>query len=158
MAAGTLVVPNKAFLNMFNATGLLAANAANFKMALVTSAMAPDNSDTGNEVWADFSGSEVAAGNGYTAGGKALTNVALSMAAGVIKFTCDNVQWAAAGGSLPAWRRGVIYYVGTLNGKVNPVVGHFLGDATPADVPATTAGNNLNVNTPAAGYLNITKA
>jgi len=32
-------------------------------------------------------------------------------------------------------------------------VGHFLGDSTPADVPATTAGNTLTVTPNAAGIL-----
>lgn len=61
--------------------------------------------------------------------------------------------WTASGGSIPAWRRGVVYYLGTLNGKVNPLVGHFLGDSTPADIPATTAGNQLIVTPNASGIL-----
>jgi hypothetical protein len=138
MAAGPIIVPNKAKLNLFNATGLLAATAANFRLALVTSAWTPDNGDTGNEVWADISANEITAGNGYIAGGIALTGVALTQAAGTVKFTSSAAVWTASGGSIPAWRRGVIYYLGTLNGKVNPVLGPFLGDSTPADVPATT--------------------
>lgn len=153
MAAGAIVVPNKAKLNFFNATNLLGANTANFKLALVTSAWTPDNSDTGNEVWGDVSANEIAAGNGYTAGGIALTGVALTQAAGTVKFTSSAAQWTAAGGSIAAWRRGVVYYSGTLNGKVNPLVGHFLGDSTPADIPATTTGNTLTVTPNAAGLL-----
>lgn len=157
MASGAITVPNKAYLNVFNATNLLGANAANFKMALVTSAYTPDNSDTGHEVWADVSANEIAAGNGYTAGGIALTGVALTQASGTVKFTSAAAVWTASGGSIPAWRRGVIYYSGTLNGKVNPLVGHFLGDATPADMPATTASNTLTITPNAAGLLAATK-
>lgn len=153
MAAGAIIIPNKAKLNLLNATNLLGANAANFKLALITSGWTPDNSDTGNEVFADASGNEIAAGNGYAAGGIALTGVTLTQAGGTVKFTSNAAQWTASGGSIPAWRRGVVYYNGTLNGKVNPIVGHFLGDASPADVPATTANNTLTVTPNAAGLL-----
>lgn len=155
MAAGNIIIPNKAKLNLVNATGLLAANAANFRLALVTSAWTPDNSDTGNEVWGDVSANEIAAGNGYTAGGGALTGVALTETGGTVKFTSAAYVWTAAGGNIPAWRRGVIYYLGTLNGKVNPLLGHFLGDATPADVPATSSGNTLTFTPNAAGLLTL---
>lgn len=153
MAAGPIVVPNKAKLNLFNATNLLGANAANFKLALVTSAWAPDSSDTGNEVWGDASANEIAAGGGYTAGGVALTGVSLAQTGGTVKFTSGAAQWTATGSGIAAWRRGVIYYAGTLNGKVNPIVGHFLGDATPADIPATAAPNTLTVTPNAAGLI-----
>jgi hypothetical protein len=157
MAAGAIVVPNKAFLNFFNATNLLAANAANFKLALISSTWAPDNSDTGNEVFADASTNEIAGGGGYTAGGFALTSVSLSLSSGAIKFTSGAAQWTATGSGIPAWRRGLIYYSGTLNGKTNPIVGHFLGDSTPADIPATTAPNTLTVTPNAAGLIAATK-
>lgn len=156
MAAGAFIFPNKTKLNFFSATNLLGANSANFREALVTSAWTPDNSDTGNEVWADVSANEITAGNGYTAGGIALTSVALSQTGGVVKFTSAPAQWTATGGSIAAWRRGVIYYLGTLNGKVNPLLGHFLGDTTPADIPATTVGNTLTVTPSASGILTAT--
>lgn len=151
MAAGAFVFPDLARLNFFSATNLLAANTANFKLALVGSAWTPNNST--NEVWADVSANEIAAGNGYTAGGGTLTGVALTQTAGTVKFTSSAFVWTASGGSIPAWRRGVVYYSGTLNGKVNPIVGHFLGDSTPADVPATTDGNTLTVTPNASGIL-----
>lgn len=153
MAAGTLIIPNKAKLNIESATNLL--NPANsFKLALVTSAWTPDNSDTGNEVWADVSANEIAAGNGYTAGGVALTGVTLTQTGGTVKFATGNASWTATGSGFPAWRRGVIYALGTLNGKVNPIVGHFLGDASNVDVPATTTSNSpLAINCPSSGWI-----
>lgn len=151
MAAGAFVFPDLAKLNFFNATNLLGANTANFKLALVSSAWTPNNST--NEVWADVSANEIAAGNGYTAGGGALTGVALTQTGGTVKFTSSAFVWTASGTGIPAWRRGVVYYSGTLNGKVNPIVGHFLGDATPADVPLTTSGNTLTVTPNASGIL-----
>lgn len=141
MAAGPIVFPDKAKLNFFSPTNLLGANTANFRVALLTSAYTPAAAT--DEVYADVSANEIAAGNGYTAGGGTLTGVALTQAAGIVKFTSAAFVWTAAGGSIPAWRRAVIYYLGTLNAKVNPIVGHFLGDSTPADVPATTTGNTL---------------
>jgi len=154
MAAGAFTFGNLMKLNFFSATNLLAANTANFKMALVTSAWTPNTAT--NEVWGDISANEIAAGNGYTAGGAALTGVALTQTSGTVKFTSNAASWTASGGSIPAWRYGVVYYVGTLNAKVNPVVGYFLGDSTPADVPATTSGNTLTITPNASGILSAT--
>lgn len=152
MASGTLIIPNKAKLNI-EALALL--NQANtFKMAFLASAWTPDNSDTGNEVWADVSANEIAAGNGYVAGGATLAGVTLAQAGGTVKFASNNPSWTATGAGFPAWRRGVIYAVGTFGGKVNPIIGHFLGDTAPADVPATTTTNSpLTITCPAAGWI-----
>lgn len=152
MAAGAFVFPDKAKLNFFSATDLL--NPANvFKITLHTSTWAPANST--NEVFADAT-NELATGFGYTAGGITLTGVALTQTAGVVKFTSAAAVWTAAGGSIPAWRYGVVRASGTLNGKVDPIVGYFLGDSTPADVPATTTGNTLTVTPNASGIMSAT--
>ena len=148
--AGAFIFPDRAKLSFFSATGLLGANQANFRMSLHSSAWTPANGS--DEVFANVSG-ELATGNGYTAGGLALTGVTITQTAGVVKFTCAPAVWTATGGSLPAWRRGVVYYLGTLNSRVNPIIGHFLGDATPADVPATTVGNTLTVTPHASGIM-----
>lgn len=154
MPAGAFTFSGPMKLNFFNATNLLNATTTNFKLALVTSAWTPNT--TTNEVWADMSANEIAAGNGYTAGGNTLTGVALTQSAGTVKFTSSATTWTASGGSIPAWRYGVVYYSGTLNAKVNPVVGYFLGDSTPADVPATTSGNTLTVTPNASGIVSAT--
>jgi hypothetical protein len=154
MAAGAFIFPQKAKLNFLEgATGLLKTGSANYRLALFTSALVPD--DATDEVLADL-GNEIAAGNGYAAGGGALANVVMNQVAGVVKFTCDPFVWSAVGGSIPAWRYGYVYYLGTLNGKVNPLVGHFVGDSTPADIPATTVGNDLTVTPNASGILSAT--
>lgn len=152
MAAGPFIFPDKAKLNFFSATQALAQ--ASYKLALVDNTWTPANST--DEVWADMSAKEIAAGNGYSAGGIALTSVVLNQTSGVVKFTSAAAVWTASGGSIPAWRRGVVYAVGTFNGKVNPVIGHFLGDSTPADVPATTNGNTLTVTPNGSGILSAT--
>lgn len=152
MAAGAFVFPDKAKLNMFSPTKVLDP-ANSFKMALVASTWTPANST--DEIFGDVT-NELATANGYTAGGLALSSVALTQTAGVVKFTSAAAVWTASGGSIAAWRRGVVYAVGTLNGKVNPLVGHFLGDSTPADIPATTSGNTLTVTPNASGIVSAT--
>jgi hypothetical protein len=152
MAAGTFTMFDKAVLNIVNATHLLDP-ANSFKWTLHTSTYTP--SVSGNEVYADLT-NELSTANGYTNGGLALANDAVTLSAGVVKFTGDAAVWTAAGGSIPAWRTAVLRAVGTLNGKVDPLVGYFLGDSTPADVPATTTGNTLTITPNASGVASIT--
>ena len=154
MASGSFTFSQPAKLNFFSATNLLGANAANFRLSLLTSAWVP--APTTDEVYATMSANELATGFGYTNGGGALTGVVLNQTGGVVKFTANAFVWTAAGGAIPAWRYGMVYYLGTLNGKVNPIVGYFLGDTTPADIPATTAGNTLTVTPSASGILSAT--
>jgi len=153
-APGPFVIGNLPKLNLFNATGLLNATAANFRLALVTSAWTPNTAT--DELWAVASGSEIANGNGYTTGGINPPSAALSQTSGVVKFTSSSAVWTASGTGIPAWRYGVLYYLGTLNSKVNPLIAYFLGDATPADVPLTTAGNTLTFTPNASGILTAT--
>lgn len=154
MASSAITVYNKFKLNALNAGGLLALT-TNWKLALLSSAYTPSAGDAGHEVYGDLT-NEIANGNGYTTGGIALTSVALSMASGVVKFTSAAAVWTASGGSIPAWRYGVIYQDTTVNGKVKPLLGYFIGDNTPADIPATTAGNTLTFTPNAAGILTVT--
>lgn len=153
-APGPWVIPDLAKLNLFSPTGLLAATAANFRIALVTSAYAPNNAT--DELWAAASGSEIANGQGYTTGGINPASIALTQSAGVVKFTGNAVVWTASGTGIPAWRRAVLYYLGTLNGKVNPLVAHSLGDSAPADIPLTTSGNTLTITPNASGIVTAT--
>ena len=156
MAAGKYIAPDLALLADFSASGLLGANAANYRLALITSAWTPNNATDTN--YANVSGSELPTGGGYTAGGGTLTGVTLTQVAGVIKFTSAPFVWTASGGGIPAWRRAVVYFLGTLNAVVNPMVGYFLGDGTNIDVPATTAGNTLTVTQNALGIFGATQA
>lgn len=154
MAAGPFVFSDKTKLFMFSASGLLGATAANYRLGLVTSSWTPAPST--DEKWADLSANEIAGSGGYSTGGGALANVVLNQTGGVVKFTSDAFVWTASGGGIAAWRYGVVYYLGTLNTIVNPLVGYFLGDSTPANVPATTAGNTLTVTPNASGILTAT--
>lgn len=154
MAAGPFVFSQLTKLNFFSATDLLSGTIANYRIALVTNSWVP--APTTDELWAVASANELANGNGYTTGGINPASIALTQTASVVKFTGNAVVWTATGTGIPAWRYGVMYYLGTLNAKVNPLVGYFLGDSTPADVPLTTAGNTLTITPNASGILSAT--
>lgn len=153
MAAGTITL-YEANLDDISLQSLAGATV---KLALVGSGYSPDDGTSGDSLWAAASGSEIANGNGYTTGGATLTGVAVGAIANGWKFDSDDVEWTASGGSIPAWRYGVLYVSGTLWGKTNPLIGYFVGDATPADVPATTDGNPLKVTAPSAGWFTVTQ-
>lgn len=152
MAAGTVTLysSNKDDLNI---NDLLAAT---IKVALVTSSYTPDAAVAGHDEWADVSANEISAGNGYTSGGATVANDVATAITGGFKYASDNVQWTASGGSIPAWRYAVFYVSGSLWGKTNPVIGYFLGDSTPADIPATTDTNNLTLQCPSGGWFDVT--
>ena len=84
-----------------------------------------------NAVWADASANEIAAGNGYVAGGKALTTVAVSLAAGTTKFDADDLAWTATGGAIPAHRRLVMYNDTVASPIIDPLMMTVLGDDAP---------------------------
>ncbi len=153
MAAGTFTLyrANLDDLRMQDLTG------ATVKLQLVSSAYTVDDSNTGHSVLADVT-NEIANGNGYLTGGATLANDAVSTTTNGFKYDADDVAWVASGGSIPAWRRGVLYVSGSLWGKTNPLIGHFLGDSTPADVPATSDTNTLTVAWNASGIFTLTQA
>lgn len=125
---------------------------ATIKMLLTSSAYTPDTSETGHAALADIT-NELANANGYSTGGVALAAPAVAAIAGGYKFSTGNALWTAAGGSIPAWRYGVIYVVGALWGITSPLLARFIGDSAPADVAATSSGNSLQVNCPANGWF-----
>ena len=128
---------------------------ATIKLALVSSSWTPDTSTTGNSVWADVSANEVS-GNGWTAGGETLASVVATAISGGYKLASASPSKTASGGNIPAFRYCVLRVSGTLWGMTDPLIGYFLGDSTPADVPATTTGNALTINCPANGWFDLT--
>jgi hypothetical protein len=130
---------------------------ANVFMLLTSSTYVPDTSNTGHTILANIT-NEVAAGNGYSTGGVALSApaVAAYLTTG-FKFSTGNAAWTASGAGIPAWRYGVIYYSGVLWGVTSPLIGYFTGDSAPADIPLTAAGNILQVNCPTNGWLTKTR-
>lgn len=146
--AFTMTQAFRAYLG--DATDVLAQTT--YKAALLTSGWTPAPST--NAVWADISANEVASGNGYTTGGNTMTGTGYTQTGGVGKFVGAIPSWTASGAGITA-RYCAIYASGTFNGHVNPIVGYFLLDSTPADV-VTAAGNTLQINQPGSGWLTVT--
>lgn len=153
MAVGTFTLFTRNF-NVLDPNDLLSATV---KMALVTSVFTPDTDETtGDHIWADASANEIANGNGYTTGGATITTDVLTAIAQGYKYSSDNVSWTASGAGIPAWRYAVMYVSGALWSKTDPMIGYFIGDDTPADVPLTASGNTLQLTVPANGWFDIT--
>lgn len=152
MAMGTFTLFDTATLYVGDGTDLLKA-ANSFAAILCTSAEALTSSSA--SLYADIA-HEVANGQGYTTGGVALTGVTITRSGGTTtwNYTGPTPKWTASGTGIPAWRWYVIYVNATINSIVKPLVGFVLGDATPADVPLTTAGNTIDVTS--AGLITIT--
>jgi len=152
MPAGntTIYSANKDAINIDDLLGV------SVKLALLTSAYVPDVGTSGHDAWDDVSAFEIAAGSNYVSGGASLASLAKAAVANGWKLSSANVIWTATGGNIPAWRYGVLYVEGTLWGITNPLIGYFLGDTTPANIPATTDGYPLTVNCPTAGWIVIT--
>lgn len=153
MAAGTVTLYGKSKDDL-NINDLLGATV---KLALLASGYTPSITSTGGHaVWGDISASQIATGNGYVNGGTTLTNDVATAIAGGFKYASDNAAWTATGGNIAAWRYGVLYASGTLWSLTSPLIGYFLGDSSPANVPATTTGNTLTVACPTAGWFTAT--
>lgn len=101
----------------------------------------------------DVSSHEVAAGNGYTAGGVALANKSLTVAGNDTKFSADPATWT---GLTKTFRYLAIYAAKTANGLVNPLLAVILVDNTPADIVVTTADYSVQWN--ANGIFKWTKS
>lgn len=126
-------------------------NTNTFKAQLHTSTFTP-NAVT-MSVLADVT-NEVANGNGYTTGGVTMTGVAWTRSGATVTFDAADVSWTGATAGFSA-RYLLIYASGTLNGRVNPLVGYMLLDSAPADV-SFAAGNTVTVQWNAAGIFTLT--
>ena len=127
------------------------------KLALLTSAYVSDTTNVGHTVYANLT-NELATGNGYTAGGVALSAPTIpTFSTTGFSVTTGSAVWTASGTGIPAWRFAVLYVSGTLWALTSPLLGIFTGDSTPADIPLTASGNTLQVNTPANGWFTLTR-
>ena len=152
MAVGTFTLysANKDDIRINDLTG------ATIKAALVSSGYTPDTSQTGHSLYSSVSANELATANGYTNGGFTLTSLTATGITNGWKFSSGNPSWTASGGNISAFRYVVFYVLGTLWGQTNPLIGYFVGDNTPADIPATLSGNTLTITCPANGWFDIT--
>ena len=103
-----------------------------YKVALVTST---SNIGAASTTYAGVT-NEVAAGNGYTAGGVSVT-LSQTGTTSVNVYFSSNPSWTASGGSITA-RYAVLYKTGS------DVLCYSLRDSAPADV-VVAAGNTLTV-------------
>lgn len=120
-------------------------DADTFKCILMASGFAFDRD--AHENYDDVSGNELAAGNGYTAGGQTLTGVSVTKSDpnDQAKVTWDTAVWTPSGGAIgPA--EGLIIYKDTGSAATSTVVGHiaFPSDQT-AGVGGTFAVSNVNI-------------
>jgi len=97
-------------ISLYNHTAKLFAEGSNasgdtYKLKLYASATFAATDTT----LAGITGTEATTGTGYTAGGQALANVAITtVTTNDAKFDADDVTWTASGGSIAA-AYGVIY-------------------------------------------------
>jgi hypothetical protein len=128
------------------------------KVALVTSAYTPLAT---HDVLADVMASpdpEVVAiaspSNGYTDGGAALANAAVtftdSPSAG--KFDADDLTWSAL---TATFRYGIVYASKSVGSPaiVNPLIGYILFDTTPDDI--TVTGIDFSIQWSASGIITL---
>jgi hypothetical protein len=99
----------------------------------------------------DVVANEIANGNGYTAGGKALTNITLTLAGAVATFDADDVEWTAAGGSISA-RYAVLFYDAGAAGNSQR---ELMALVDFGQVETAAAGAPFKIIWPATGILRV---
>lgn len=151
MAAGTFTFYDTAAKIFFGGADL---TNATIVVTLHTSTYSPS---AAHDERADLT-NQLATNFGYTQDSKTLSTPVLTSISNGFKFSSANVVWTASGGSIGAWRYAVFSITGTVEGLTNPLIGYFVGDSTPADVPATTDTNTLTLTCPANGWFDMTHA
>jgi hypothetical protein len=134
------------------AEGTIDLDTDTIKVALVTSAYAPNTST--HDRRSNFSANELATGSGYTSGGSALSGVAVTRAALVTTMDADDLSFAASGGTIGPFRYAVLYANVTRNGITDPLIGYVTLDSAPADV-SIASGNTLTIQWATAGILTV---
>ena len=150
MAAGTFTMTDHA-AKIFMGGGDWTTTAVKVKLFTNTN----DNISASTTTLAGITNTE-ASGGGYAAA--TVTTPTLTSVTNGFKATSDAVSWTASGTNLGAWRKAVFYFNATVEGVVDPVIGYFNGDGTPADVPSTTVGNTLTLSPPSGGWFDLTHA
>jgi hypothetical protein len=143
--AGALVFHDAAKLRGYNGTGLNWNASDVLKLALATSA---SNAATTSVINYASLTNELSTANGYTSGGATASTTWTNSGATSTLALSSAVVWTASGGSIVA--RFAVLYDNTDTNKT--IIGHFLLDATPADVTVTT-GNTLTISTGTLGTL-----
>lgn len=151
MAAGNVIL----FAKNKNQLKLTDLASANLRIALLTTGYTPNVTTGGHSLFSEVSANDLATAMGYTAGGAALTGV-VAATAGTdgYKLSSGDAVWTSSGTGIPSWKYGLIYYLGTLWGMTNPLIGYFEGNSGSV-VPLTSAGNPLTIQCPALGWFDL---
>jgi hypothetical protein len=100
-----------------------------------------------NAVKADIT--EIGAGNGYSAGGTAITITSSAQSAGLYKLVGNNVTYTASGGSIAVFRYAVVY-------NSTPAPGNLIGWYDYGAALTITSGNSFTVQFDGTnGILNL---
>lgn len=86
---------------------------------------------------------ELAAGNGYTAGGATLTGKSRTITGAVTAYLAANTAWTPGSTETLTARRAIVYK-DTGSAATSPLLCSVLLDVTPADVSATGAALTLD--------------
>jgi hypothetical protein len=139
--------------NKFNLTVQKMVNGGNLNLAsdvlkLMLTNVAPSGSSS---QYSDISGTELAAGNGYTTGGVTVTSPSSTNSGGVqtVSGTVPSPTWTATGNMGPF--RYVVLYDSTAPGS--PLLGYW--DYGAAVNLTSTAGNNTFTVTVASGFFTL---
>jgi hypothetical protein len=97
-----------------------------------------------NAVKADIA--EIAAGNGYVAGGTAVTVTSSAQTSGTYKLVGNNVTFTASGGAITTFRYAVLY-------NATPASGNLIGYWDYGAPVTVTAGNSFQVQFDAANGI-----
>ncbi len=97
------------------------------QLALVTDVETPDRDL--DDFWDDASANELAAGNGYTAGGVVLTTVAITYdsASDQVRLDFDDVAWTFTASK--TWRYGYLFVNTAGVASTDPVIGLLTWDS-----------------------------
>lgn len=149
MAAGTFTILNKAKQKLVD--GTMDLDSHTFNAALATNAWSPSATYVGtstNAQYSDVGAAEVANGNGYTTGGKALTGVALSTATGTVTWTSSAPSWSASTFSA----KYLIIYDFTATNK--DILG-YMDLETTVGTGVSPSNGTLTVNPNASGWFTL---
>ena len=92
---------------------------------------------------------EIAAGNGYTAGGAAVTITSSAQSSGLYKLVGNNVTFTASGGTIATFRYAVIY-------NSTAASGNLIGWWDYGTTVSVTSGNSFQVQLdPVNGILQL---
>jgi len=92
---------------------------------------------------------EIAAGNGYAAGGGAVTITSSAQSSGLYKLVGNNVTFTASGGTIATFRYAVIY-------NSTPANGNLIGWWDYGATVSVTSGNSFQVQLdPVNGILQL---